>query len=68
MSCSSFLEDEEQLDLVVNYLKEIHSEIDTKNLHQINGDGIKFILDVLLPEVSKHETLRKVNVKASKQR
>ncbi|XP_010290780.1 PREDICTED: PWWP domain-containing protein MUM1-like [Phaethon lepturus] len=46
----TYLEDEEQLDLVVNYLKEVYREIDTKNLHQINGDGIKFISDVLLPE------------------
>ncbi|NXK00338.1 MUM1 protein, partial [Corythaixoides concolor] len=46
----TYLEDEEQLDLVVNYLKEVYREIDTKNLHQINGDGIRFISDVLLPE------------------
>ncbi|XP_009978134.1 PREDICTED: PWWP domain-containing protein MUM1 [Tauraco erythrolophus] len=46
----TYLEDEEQLDLVVNYLKEVYHEIDTKNLHQINGDGIRFISDVLLPE------------------
>ncbi|NXS39293.1 MUM1 protein, partial [Balaeniceps rex] len=46
----TYLEDEEQLDLVVNYLKEVYREIDTKNLRQITGDGIKFISDVLLPE------------------
>ncbi|NXT92067.1 MUM1 protein, partial [Anhinga rufa] len=46
----TYLEDEEQLDLVVNYLKEVYREIDTKNLEQINGDGVKFISDVLLPE------------------
>ncbi|NXL09420.1 MUM1 protein, partial [Mesembrinibis cayennensis] len=46
----TYLEDEEQLDLVVNYLKEVYRAIDTKNLQQINGDGIKFISDVLLPE------------------
>ncbi|NXT25033.1 MUM1 protein, partial [Syrrhaptes paradoxus] len=46
----TYLEDEEQLDLVVNYLKEVYHEIVTKNLHQITGDGIKFISDVLLPE------------------
>ncbi|NWQ86932.1 MUM1 protein, partial [Burhinus bistriatus] len=46
----TYLEDEEQLDLVVNYLKEVYREIGAKNLHQINGDGIKFISDVLLPE------------------
>ncbi|NWQ83747.1 MUM1 protein, partial [Columbina picui] len=46
----TYLEDEEQLDLVVNYLKEVYRGIDSKNLHRINGDGIKFISDVLLPE------------------
>ncbi|NXW24334.1 MUM1 protein, partial [Circaetus pectoralis] len=46
----TYLEDEEQLDLVVNYLKEVYHEIDAKNLHQISGDGMKFISDVLLPE------------------
>ncbi|NXE83324.1 MUM1 protein, partial [Cochlearius cochlearius] len=46
----TYLEDEEQLDLVVNYLKEVYSEIGAKNLHQKTGDGIKFISDVLLPE------------------
>ncbi|XP_035204285.1 PWWP domain-containing DNA repair factor 3A [Oxyura jamaicensis] len=46
----TYLEDEEQLDLVVNYLKEVYHEIDTENLRQKIGDGIKFISDVLLPE------------------
>ncbi|XP_025972423.2 PWWP domain-containing DNA repair factor 3A isoform X2 [Dromaius novaehollandiae] len=46
----TYLEDEEQLDLVVNYLKQVYHEIDTRSLHRINGDGIKFISDVLLPE------------------
>lgn len=46
----TYLEDEEQLDLVVNYLKEVYHEMDTENLRQINGDRIKFISDVLLPE------------------
>ncbi|OWK63304.1 PWWP domain-containing protein MUM1 [Lonchura striata] len=45
----SYLEDEEQLDLV-DLLKEVYKKMDTKNLHQILGDGIRFILDVLLPE------------------
>lgn len=54
MTCvETYLEDEEQLDLVVNYLKEVYREIDTENLHHRDGDGIKFISDVLLPEVSK---------------
>ncbi|XP_014811061.1 PREDICTED: PWWP domain-containing protein MUM1 isoform X2 [Calidris pugnax] len=46
----TYLEDEEQLDLVVNYLKEVYCEMGAKNLQQINGDAIKFISDVLLPE------------------
>ncbi|XP_074384995.1 PWWP domain-containing DNA repair factor 3A isoform X3 [Zonotrichia albicollis] len=46
----TYLEDEEQLDLVVGYLKEVYREMDTKNLRQILGDGIRFISDVLLPE------------------
>ncbi|NWI58120.1 MUM1 protein, partial [Calyptomena viridis] len=51
MTCvETYLEDEEQLDLVVDYLKEVYREMDTTNLHQILGDGIKFISDVLLPE------------------
>ncbi|NWV34121.1 MUM1 protein, partial [Grantiella picta] len=51
MTCvETYLKDEEQLDLVVGYLKEVYREMDTKNLHQILGDGIRFISDVLLPE------------------
>ncbi|NXS91930.1 MUM1 protein, partial [Jacana jacana] len=46
----TYLEDEEQLDLVVNYLKEVYREMGAKNLQQLNGDAIKFISDVLLPE------------------
>lgn len=47
----TYLEDEEQLELVVNYLKEVaYHEIDTAHLHRLRGDGVKFILDVLLPE------------------
>lgn len=46
----TYLEDEEQLDLVVNYLKGVYHETEAKHLHHINGDGIKFISDVLLPE------------------
>lgn len=60
----TYLEDEEQLELVVNYLKEVaYHEIDTAHLHRLRGDGVKFILDVLLPEVSKRETPNKENVK-----
>ncbi|NXI45856.1 MUM1 protein, partial [Galbula dea] len=51
MSCvETYLEDEEQLELVVNYLKEVYHGLDAKNLHGLGGDGIKLILDVLLPE------------------
>ncbi|NXM04168.1 MUM1 protein, partial [Tyrannus savana] len=46
----TYLEDEEQLELVFDYLKEVYREMDTTNLRQILGDGIKFISDVLLPE------------------
>ncbi|XP_074160902.1 PWWP domain-containing DNA repair factor 3A isoform X3 [Sminthopsis crassicaudata] len=51
MTCvETYLEDDEQLYLVVKYLQEVYQEIDSKMLTLINGDGIKFILDVLLPE------------------
>uniref|UniRef100_A0A8C3RZ17 PWWP domain-containing protein MUM1L1 n=1 Tax=Chelydra serpentina TaxID=8475 RepID=A0A8C3RZ17_CHESE len=50
MTCETYLEDEEQLDLVVNYLQEVCHEIDTRKLDVKNGDRVKFILDVLLPE------------------
>ncbi|XP_068012371.1 PWWP domain-containing DNA repair factor 3A [Melanerpes formicivorus] len=46
----TYLEDEEQLDLVVNYLKEVYHGIEAKNLPQLGGDGVKLISDVLLPE------------------
>ncbi|NXH18983.1 MUM1 protein, partial [Bucco capensis] len=49
-SVETYLEDEEQLDLVVNYLKEVYHGIDAKNHRWLGGDGIKLILDVLLPE------------------
>lgn len=58
MTCvETYLEDEEQLDLVVNYLKEVYHGIDAKSLRQIGGDGIKLISDVLLPEVRTRETV-----------
>ncbi|XP_068958109.1 PWWP domain-containing DNA repair factor 3A isoform X2 [Petaurus breviceps papuanus] len=46
----TYLEDDEQLYLVVKYLQGIYQEIDSEMLTLISGDGIKFILDVLLPE------------------
>ncbi|XP_019393832.1 PREDICTED: PWWP domain-containing protein MUM1 isoform X2 [Crocodylus porosus] len=48
----TYLEDEGQLDLVVNYLRKVYHETDARNLDLVNGDKIKFILDVLLPEFS----------------
>lgn len=51
MTCvETYLEDEEQLDLVVKYLQEVYQETGSRMLTQINGDRIRFILDVLLPE------------------
>ncbi|XP_072457493.1 PWWP domain-containing DNA repair factor 3A isoform X2 [Notamacropus eugenii] len=51
MTCvETYLEDDEQLFVVVKYLQGVYQEIDRKMLKLINGDGIKFILDVLLPE------------------
>ncbi|NWI95902.1 MUM1 protein, partial [Pitta sordida] len=51
MTCvETYLEDEEQLDLVVDYLKDVYREMDTADLRQVLGDGIRFISDVLLPE------------------
>ncbi|XP_006764863.1 PREDICTED: PWWP domain-containing protein MUM1 [Myotis davidii] len=46
----TYLEDEEQLDLVVKYLQGVYQETGSRMLTQINGDQIRFILDVLLPE------------------
>lgn len=46
----TYLEDEEQLDLVVKYLQGVYQETGSRMLTQINGDSIRFILDVLLPE------------------
>ncbi|XP_037679767.1 PWWP domain-containing DNA repair factor 3A [Choloepus didactylus] len=46
----TYLEDEEQLDRVVKYLQGVYREMDSRMLTRINGDRIRFILDVLLPE------------------
>lgn len=57
MTCvETYLEDEEQLDLVVKYLQGVYQETGSRMLTQINGDRIRFILDVLLPEVSGPRT------------
>ncbi|XP_023502064.1 PWWP domain-containing DNA repair factor 3A isoform X2 [Equus przewalskii] len=51
MTCmETYLEDEEQLDLVVKYLQGLFQETGSRMLARINGDRIRFILDVLLPE------------------
>lgn len=48
----TYLEDEEQLDLVVKYLQRVYQETGSRALTRANGDRVRFILDVLLPEVS----------------
>lgn len=53
----TYLEDEEQLDLVVKYLQGVYQETGSRMLTQINGDRIRFILDVLLPEVSGQQEI-----------
>uniref|UniRef100_A0A673UM22 PWWP domain containing 3A, DNA repair factor n=1 Tax=Suricata suricatta TaxID=37032 RepID=A0A673UM22_SURSU len=51
MTCvETYLEDEEQLDLVVKYLQGVYQETGSRALARVNGDRIRFILDVLLPE------------------
>lgn len=51
MTCvETYLEDEEQLDLVVKYLQGVYQETGSRTLARVNGDRIRFILDVLLPE------------------
>ncbi|XP_027437875.1 PWWP domain-containing DNA repair factor 3A isoform X2 [Zalophus californianus] len=51
MTCvETYLEDEEQLDLVVKYLQGVYQEMGSRTLARVNGDRIRFILDVLLPE------------------
>ncbi|XP_034852467.1 PWWP domain-containing DNA repair factor 3A isoform X4 [Mirounga leonina] len=46
----TYLEDEDQLDLVVKYLQGVYQETGSRTLARVNGDRIRFILDVLLPE------------------
>ncbi|XP_019513040.1 PREDICTED: PWWP domain-containing protein MUM1 isoform X1 [Hipposideros armiger] len=46
----TYLEDEEQLDLVVKYLQRVYQEMGSRALTRANGDRVRFILDVLLPE------------------
>ena len=59
MTCvETYLEDEEQLDLVVKYLQGVYKQAGCQLLARGHGDGIRFILDVLLPEVSGQRALR----------
>ncbi|TKC40805.1 hypothetical protein EI555_007830, partial [Monodon monoceros] len=46
----TYLEDEEQLDLVVKYLQGVYQEAGSRLLARGHADGIRFVLDVLLPE------------------
>ncbi|KAB1259573.1 PWWP domain-containing protein MUM1 [Camelus dromedarius] len=46
----TYLEDEEQLDLVVKYLQGVCQEAGSRALAHANGDRVRFVLDVLLPE------------------
>ncbi|XP_072804211.1 PWWP domain-containing DNA repair factor 3A isoform X2 [Vicugna pacos] len=46
----TYLEDEEQLDLVVKYLQGVCQEAGSRALARANGDRVRFVLDVLLPE------------------
>lgn len=48
----TYLEDEGQLDCVVAYLQGVCQEAGSEALARTNGDKVRFILDVLLPEVS----------------
>lgn len=48
----TYLEDDEQQELVINYLREVYQEVGTKKLRLRNGDSIRLILDVLFPEVN----------------
>ncbi|XP_045156052.1 PWWP domain-containing DNA repair factor 3A [Echinops telfairi] len=46
----TYLEDEEQLDLVVKYLQRVCQETGSTALTRAHGDCVRLILDVLLPE------------------
>ncbi|XP_057345590.1 PWWP domain-containing DNA repair factor 3A isoform X2 [Manis pentadactyla] len=47
----TYLEDEEQLDLVVEYLQRVYQEAGSRAPVGVSSDRIRFILDVLLPEL-----------------
>ncbi|XP_004417446.1 PREDICTED: PWWP domain-containing protein MUM1L1-like [Odobenus rosmarus divergens] len=46
----TYLEDEDQLDVVVRHLQEIYKQIDKKTLALTRDDKVSFVLEVLLPE------------------
>lgn len=48
----TYLEDDGQQELVVNYLHEVYQEVGARRLRLRNGDSVRLILDVLFPEVN----------------
>uniref|UniRef100_A0A673UYI6 Uncharacterized protein n=1 Tax=Suricata suricatta TaxID=37032 RepID=A0A673UYI6_SURSU len=46
----TYLEDEDQLDVVVEHLLEIYKQTDKKALSLVRDDKVSFVLEVLLPE------------------
>ncbi|XP_026554868.1 PWWP domain-containing protein MUM1 isoform X2 [Pseudonaja textilis] len=46
----TYLEDDYQQDLVLNYLKKVYREVGAKKLPVKNRDSAKFVLEVLFPE------------------
>lgn len=46
----TYLEDEDQLDVVVKHLQEIYKQIDRNKLALTRDDKVSFVLEVLLPE------------------
>ncbi|KAB0338780.1 hypothetical protein FD754_024342 [Muntiacus muntjak] len=46
----TYLEDDDQLDVVVSHLREIYKHVDKKALALTRDDPVSFLLEVLLPE------------------
>ncbi|XP_008508552.1 PWWP domain-containing DNA repair factor 3B-like [Equus przewalskii] len=46
----TYLEDEDQLDVVVRHLQEIYKQMDKRVLNRIRDDRVSFVVEVLLPE------------------
>ncbi|XP_066213687.1 PWWP domain-containing DNA repair factor 3B-like [Saccopteryx leptura] len=46
----TYLEDDDQLDVVVRHLQEIYNQIDKNRLSLTRDDKVSFVLEVLLPE------------------